>query len=790
MAKLEAVLDIDINPFQRELEKAGEKAKEFGQKAAGIGNDLFKSLSGIDIAGALKIGVAVYAAKQLANALVDAAKQGYAAFQAYQDAVLRFKYTLPTPASGGAGAEAQAAQVVKIAGGKSGLFSGEQMRAAALYLVEASKELRESPEKLSEMLDTLKAFAIKTSTTPEEIAESYRRLVVGIKEEGGPAVGKFFKSTPGLEAETEKLRDAHAEAYLHAQGLTDASQANTAQAAEYQRLQKEPISEFMTQESQRKGATAVLEEIKGILERSAPKGIIAEAEKEHPEVMLNKAFGAINKAFGEHLKPAIDGFINAMTSIVTGALPAVKTSLSVLSDLFGILGETLKATGSLLYNTGTLFQNIITFGGRLPTIFDLLRVTGQLLANAWSALVGHAMADAVALSEHVDEVIAAKTAEKEAREASAKSAREALGAETGVFSKERVKSEEEVAKIGARADAAHEESQRRISFERAQTELRSQAQAAARATITGRRIGTTEDLTKQYAVEAESAAKIINIKATAAEKINAADEEAATRIGKIDEEQAIRNIERTTANAMDEGAEKAAALARLNAEDAAAQTARDDAHAEAAEKIRTADADAANQIIDAQIAAADRILDIQEAAALRQLEKMKGPYEAATEGAPAARPEFGHYRRGVYEESGYERTEREKRNAAAKAAADEANRDWKDRQKILIEHEFEEKKRAIEDSLERQRPTEIGLKRTHILQQEEHVKAIEAEKGRTEADTEFAKAHEGLELPTEPRKEAAGKADVSRKLLADILAKIFDGQKTQIKEFEEVFMKD
>jgi len=143
-------------------------------------------------------------------------------------AVLRFKYTLPTPAGGGAAATGAAQAIALMAGSKSSIYSADQMRTAALYLSEASKEFRESPGKLAEMLDSVKALALKTGGSPESIAESYRRLVVGIKEEGSPAVGKFFKSTPGLEAETEKLRDAHAEAYLHAQGLTDASQANTA----------------------------------------------------------------------------------------------------------------------------------------------------------------------------------------------------------------------------------------------------------------------------------------------------------------------------------------------------------------------------------------------------------------------------------------------------------------------------------------------------------------------------------------------------------------------------------
>src|SRR5215468_3796542 len=212
MAKLEAVLDANITPFQRKLEEAKEKAKEFGEGTADVGKDLFKSLTGFDIGKALGIGGAIYAANRLGDALIDAAKEGYEAFSKYQEAVLRFKYTVPVGIGGGAAAGGRAEEAVEAATQKAGIFSAEQMRSASQYLMMASKELRERPDKLNDMLDTLKAFAIKTSTTPEQIAESYRRLVVGIKEEGSPAVGKFFKATPGLEEETEKLRDAHAQA--------------------------------------------------------------------------------------------------------------------------------------------------------------------------------------------------------------------------------------------------------------------------------------------------------------------------------------------------------------------------------------------------------------------------------------------------------------------------------------------------------------------------------------------------------------------------------------------------
>jgi hypothetical protein len=763
MAKLEAVLDVDTSPFQKKLAQAAEKAREFGKGTAEVGNDLVKTLSGFDIGKILGIGGATYAATKLGDALVDAAKKGLEAFEAYERAVLRFKYVLPIGPGGGAAAGGRAEEIATMAGAKSGLYSAEQMRSAALYLAEASKELRESPEKLNDMLDTLKAFALKTASTPEQIAEAYRRLVVGIKEEGGMAVGRFFKSTPGMEAEVEKLRDAHAEAYLHAQGLGDASQASAAQASEYHRLQTQSVSDFMSEETSRKGATAVLEEIKGILERSAPKGIITEMEAAEPGAMLAKAWRGIEKSFGEELKPAIDGFVKMLME----HMPAI----GKMMEGIGIaLNVAIEGITPILSNLGKVVEAVLPPFGQLKSILD--------------GLTGNAMANAKALSDHVDEVLKAQEAQKAAREAPEKSATEALMAPTGIFSKERIKAEEEAAKISARADADHAASVRRVSFEAADAELRSAAAVAARRALIDRPRGATELADKQYAADAEAAARIINIKAAASEKANAAEEAAAERIAKIDEEQSLRNIERATASAMDEGAAKEAALARLNALDAAAELARNDAREESAEKIRVADTDAANAIIDAQEEAAVKRIDAEKAAALALLDQQM---EVKKEEAPARWETFSKFGpRGEVIEGSADRKAREERNREAEANA----RREREIRRVGIEREYDERKRQVEDQLEAQRPTKMSLKRTHEIQQEEQVKAIEAEKGRTAADQEFAEAHEKLGLPPEPAEEAKGKADISRKVMAEILTKIWDSINIGNSHFEGVFMSD
>jgi hypothetical protein len=531
----------------------------------------------------------------------------------------------------------------------------------------------------------------------------------------------------------------------------------------------------MTEESKRKGATAVLEEIKGILERSAPKTIAAEAEAAHPEKMLAAAWEEASQAFGKELKPAIDDFVK----VIMDHMPAI-------TELMVGFGTGLKI----------VIEGVIP---PLQFLADVVEGVGRMVAyvlNKIGGLIGAPIGvteKAEATSKMVDERIKTETKIREEQHKGAEEAKRAAKEKAEIddeANKASVKSAEEVKLIGLKAAAAHEESANRVRFEAAQQELRSQAQVAARRALIDRPRGMTEDLDKQYAIEAESAAKIINIKADAALKANAADQEAANRIARIDDEATARNIERETASEMDEGAERNATLAKLNAEDAAAALAREDAIAESREKIREADIEAANKIIDAQEEAAVRILGEQEAAALRTLDRMKGPYEAKIEEEPARFPTFGKWIKGEYHESEYERKEREKRNQAAKAEADEKNRQWKEMQAMGIKHEFEEKKRVVEDQLEAERPTQIGLKRTHVIQQEEHVKAIEAEKTRTQADQEFAKAHAALELPIEPREEPKGKADISRKVMAEILTKMFDQDKEWKKEWEKVFQEE
>src|SRR6202051_392023 len=98
MAKIEAIFTADSARLEKAFHEVKEKAQEVGKQIGEVGADLGKSLTGLDIGKLLGIGGAVYAATKLGDALIDAAKEGYKAFQDYQEAVLKFKYNLPSSA--------------------------------------------------------------------------------------------------------------------------------------------------------------------------------------------------------------------------------------------------------------------------------------------------------------------------------------------------------------------------------------------------------------------------------------------------------------------------------------------------------------------------------------------------------------------------------------------------------------------------------------------------------------------------------------------------------------------
>jgi hypothetical protein len=801
MAKLEAVVSADVTPFEKGLAQAAERAKEFSEKLGDVGKDLLKSLSGINIGEAMGIGVGVYTAKQLGEALIDSAREGLKEFQKFQDAVLSFKYTLPSAAGDLAEREKLAKEEAEAAEKRVGAFNFEEQMAAAQALMQASRVYGENVEKTNEMVKSLTALAIITRSTPAAEAENLRRALVSRREDSGEALGRFFKRTPGLEEQARLLRDQEAA-------------RRPEEAAEIQRM---GIPEFMAKETRGKTDEEIIKLLTEMVSKAAPPEVVKEHAEIYPFEKLNAPLTEMANAFGEKLLPLAKALADALGSV----LPAVKElGLTLLDTVVPTLVDAvdiLKVVGTAASWVTTAFTPLREALERLATYvrdvivkaFAPLRETMEKLGayiqdeiikglSALNDVLVQAVHDIMAAVKMIAGWAHIAVPEPGAKaggeagegggeesEAAVKSAKEALEADTGIFSAAYIKGAGEAAAILAKAAAGHAEVMRKVNAEAEIYDVRAAARAQARRALIDRPRGGTEAIDKQYAAEAEAESKIINLRAEGTAKIIAAQEAEAERIAKIQDEARARDANRAEEDrhtlGMSQDELDARALVR-NAEDAASATAINDAKDEAAEKIREADVDTANAIIDAQEAAAERIIDAQKSAALAQLEKLKGPY--AKEEAPGGwetRSRFG--KGGEIIEGSADRKAREERNAAI----DEANRQWREMQRMAIEHEFEQKKRIIEDQLERQRPTELGLKRTHILQQEEHVKAIEAEKGRTLADQEFARAHGALGLPIEPAKEAKGRPDISRKVLAEILAKMFDLDKDWKKDWDKVF---
>ena len=102
-AKLEAVVTADITPFDKELKKAADQAKDFGKELGNISSDFLKSFSGFDLSAALGIAGSIVGLSALkdgvekfASAAVNAAKQGYEAFERFERSILQLKYALPS----------------------------------------------------------------------------------------------------------------------------------------------------------------------------------------------------------------------------------------------------------------------------------------------------------------------------------------------------------------------------------------------------------------------------------------------------------------------------------------------------------------------------------------------------------------------------------------------------------------------------------------------------------------------------------------------------------------------
>jgi hypothetical protein len=699
-AEVKGVVTVDIHPLERAFEEAKKKAKELGEQIGEVGNDLGKGVTGFDIGKALGIGGAVYAAGKLGDALIDAAKEGYEAFQKYADAVNRFKYQgVGTSEERGA----QARETAETVEGLVGKFNFDQLAAAASTLKEASQELNESPEKLKEMLSSINTLGTLTGQDPGAIAESYRKASLGMKEAGGggSAASKFMKSTEGLEEPARALQAQRAQEYLSTQGLTDKSQLTAGSQTEidYRKIAEASVADFMKQEGDTKGEKVVQEELIGFIkaatESSKAKEGMADHAKNHPEEALNAEIEKIRVAFGDQLRPAIV----SMTNSIVENMPMIKNVLAQLGTAFDGVVPIVVGFGDHLKNfIGNLFQNDAVNDNTIRARREAEGVDRKLSEGGGSKHIaphqegdyfgglymGKGSGEEAAADKKKEEGEATKKAE-----AVAEIKRQSIAEEERVLGAQQ-KSAEEIAKIVITSDAEHATAQRKIGFEAMQLAMSAQVKAAAMKATAGAPIG--EDVqSKSIAAEIESTNKIVNIKANAAAKERSITESSEDQIAHVNEESAIRAATRLAENEKDKNdmteKEKEARQATRNAEDHQSAMLIADIQAAAAGEIRDANFEAAEKIIDEQLAAADKLVDIEVNGALKAIDARKGP--TADEGPRGSETYNKFDKQGGIIEGSHERRVREEKNKAAQDAFKAQNES--DKAAVIAKGETEKK---------------------------------------------------------------------------------------------------
>jgi hypothetical protein len=188
MAKIEAVLEANIGPFQKALQHATESAHKFGESVSEIGTDIGKNLTGIDIGKLLGIGGAAFAVTELSAKLLDVVKESMAAFAEHETQVLSLKLNIKGATD--AMAEGMLDTLESMAG----------VGGSVAQLVSAFRSLKDAGLSDSDALSTIKDLQneyIKTGVTVDDYAESLRKAQAGGAEQG-EGLSKLLKSIPDL----------------------------------------------------------------------------------------------------------------------------------------------------------------------------------------------------------------------------------------------------------------------------------------------------------------------------------------------------------------------------------------------------------------------------------------------------------------------------------------------------------------------------------------------------------------------------------------------------------------
>jgi hypothetical protein len=363
-AKLTGEVALDIAPFEKSIRQATEKAREFANKVAETGSDVAKGFTGIDLAGALKIGVVAYAVEQLAEKIKDIASESLKAFGEHESEVLSLKLNIK-------GATDEIAEgMIKTLEAMAGVGG------TTAQLVSAFRSLKEAGLGDSQAIATIKDLQneyIKTGVTVDDYAESLRKAQAGGADQG-EGLQRLLKSMPDLapmiQAKIDDARNSYLQSIGHGPGFAITA-LKPEQQAHLDLIPKTPEAYV------KEHGLNFAELLKGIHEH-APEGATDEAAAtlEGKQKILAAKVEELSVTIGAALAPAMKQFLDD----VIANLPAFTKELtSVAAVLEGAAIPALEAFGGAVRAaTDFLTKNQTKGGGEDVDYISMLQKRGSV----------------------------------------------------------------------------------------------------------------------------------------------------------------------------------------------------------------------------------------------------------------------------------------------------------------------------------------------------------------------------------------------------------------------------
>jgi hypothetical protein len=377
-AKIEAVIEANIGPFQKALKEATEGAHKFGEAVSEVGTGVGKNLVGIDVGKLLGFAGAIAAADILSEKLIEVAKEGLGAFAEHETQVLSLKLNIK-------GATDEIAE-----GMLDTLESMAGVGGTTAQLVSAFRSLKQAGLGDAQALATIKDlqnYYIQTTVAVDDYAESLRKAQAG-GAEGGEGLSKLLKTMPNVasmiqEKINKEAEDYQAEHRIQAVGSSGGIDFHTqAESDEYNKRRMMTPADFVS------GHHLDFEQLLKDLHTHAPAHAVEEASKTLTGMQadLKAKIEQMFDAIGKPLAPAAKAFLDE----VTASLPGFTKEITAVTEAMGppILDALRAFAGALGAATNVLVKNQ-TEQGKTDVDFESgLRRRGSLNAEG-NYVYGH-----------------------------------------------------------------------------------------------------------------------------------------------------------------------------------------------------------------------------------------------------------------------------------------------------------------------------------------------------------------------------------------------------------------